>query len=196
VGHDVELIVGIALGLGLAAAAGFRIFVPLLLVGLAAHSGHIHPADGFAWLATKPAIIMLAVATFLEIIAYHVPWLDNLLDVVATPAAFIAGTVLMASSLFELDPLWRWSLALIAGGGAAGLLHGAAAGTRLVSSATTGGLANPAVATTETAAAFALSAVALMLPLLGVLLAVAMAVFLGRKLARGGRSLFRRRSPD
>ena len=191
-----ELIVGIALGLGLAAAAGFRVFVPLLLVGMAAHSGHIHPADGFAWLATKPAILMLAVATFLEIIAYHVPWLDNLLDTVATPAAVIAGTVLMASALFELDPLIRWSLALIAGGGAAGLLHGATAATRLVSTATTGGLANPAVATTETATAFALSAVALLLPLLGVLLAVVMAVFLGRKLARSGRSLLHRRSAE
>ena len=191
-----ELIVGIALGLGLAAAAGFRVFVPLLLVGLAAHTGHIHPADGFAWLATKPAIFALTVATFLEIIAYHVPWLDNLLDAVATPAAVIAGTVLMASALFELDPLFRWSLALIAGGGAAGLLHGAAAATRLVSTATTGGLANPAVATTETATAFALTAVALLLPLLGALLAVAMAVFLGRKLVRSGRSLWRRRSPE
>ena len=191
-----ELIVGIALGLGLAAAAGFRVFVPLLLVGLAAHSGHIHPADGFAWLATKPAIIALAVATFLEFISHNEPWLDNLLDAVATPAAVIAGTVLMASALFELDPLFRWSLALIAGGGAAGLLHGATAATRLVSTATTGGLANPAVTTIETATAFALTAVALLLPLLGALLAVVMAVFLGRKLARSGRSLWRRRSPE
>ena len=103
---------------------------------------------------------------------------------------------MMASALFELDPLFRWSLALIAGGGAAGLFHGAAAGTRLLSTATTGGLANPAVTTTETAAAFALSAVALLLPLLGALLAIAMAFFLGRKLARSGRSLWRRRSPE
>ena len=142
-----------ALGLGLAAAVGFRVFVPLLLAAIAARTGHLALADGFAWLGSDMAVVILGVAATAEIVAYFIPWFDNLLDTVAGPTAVAAGTLLMASSLVDVQPWLRWSLGLIAGGGTAGLIHTAMAGLRLGSTATTGGLANSAVATFETGAA-------------------------------------------
>jgi len=167
-----EVLTASALGLGLAAAAGFRVFVPLLLASFAARTGHLALAAGFDWLGSDIALAILAVAAVLEVAAYLFPWVDNLLDTVAGPAAVLAGTVLMASTLVEMAPWARWDLALVAGGGTAGLLHGATAGLRLGSSATTGGVANPALATFETTASTALSILALALPLVALLLVV------------------------
>ncbi len=169
-----ELLSAVALGLGLAAAAGFRVFVPLLLAGLAAHFGHLPLAAGFGWLDDPLVLVVLALAAIIEVAAYFIPWFDNLLDTVAAPAAVTAGALLMAATLVDFPPWLRWSLAVIAGGGTAGLLHGALAGLRLGSTLTTGGLANPAVATFETGAATALTIIAVMVPLL----AVAVVVFL------------------
>jgi len=181
-----ELLSAVAVGLGLAAAAGFRIFVPLLLAGLAARVGHLPLAAGFGWLDDTIVLVVLAVAALIEITAYFIPWFDNLLDAAAAPAAVTAGVLLMAATLVDFPPWLRWSLAVIAGGGTAGLLHGALAGLRLGSTVSTGGLANPAVATFETGAATALTIVALMLPLL----AVALVVFM---VSRSVRILVRRR---
>ena len=161
-----------ALGLGLAAAVGFRVFVPLLLAAIAARTGHLALADGFAWLGSDMAVVILGVAATAEIVAYFIPWFDNLLDTVAGPAAVAAGTLLMASSLVDVQPWLRWSLGLIAGGGTAGLIHTAMAGLRLGSTATTGGLANPAVATFETGAATALTVMAVALPMLALIVVV------------------------
>lgn len=181
-----ELLTATALGLGLAAAVGFRIFVPALLAALAARLGHLELADGFGWLGSDVAIVVLGVAALLEIAAYLIPWLDHLLDAIAGPAAVAAGTILMASTLVEMAPWLRWSLALVAGGGTAGVLHGALAGLRLGSTATTGGLGNPALASFETAGATVLTVIAIALPLV----ALAVAVFL---VGRAVRVLVRRR---
>lgn len=181
-----ETVAAAALGLGLAAAVGFRVFVPVLLAALAARLGHLELAAGFGWLASDAAVVVLGVATLLEIGAYLVPWLDHLLDAVAGPAAIAAGTVLMASTLVDVPPWLRWGVALVAGGGTAGLLHGTMAGIRLGSTAATGGLGNPVLATFETGAATALAVLAIAVPLL----AVAVAVFL---VVRAARSLRRRR---
>ncbi len=182
----VEIVTAAALGLGLAAAVGFRIFVPALLAALAARLGHLHLADGFEWLGGDLAVAILGAAAVVEIVAYLVPWLDHLLDAIAGPAAVAAGTILMASTLVEMAPWLRWTLALVAGGGTAGLLHGATAGLRLGSTATTGGLGNPALATLETGFATALAVLAIAVPLL----AVAVVVLL---VAKAVRMLRRRR---
>ena len=183
----IELLTAAALGLGLAAAVGFRIFVPALLAALAARLGHLELADGFGWLGSDVAVVVLGVAALLEIAAYLIPWLDHLLDAIAGPAAVAAGTILMASTLVEMAPWLRWSLALVAGGGTAGVLHGALAGLRLGSTATTGGLGNPVLATFETAGATALAVIAIAVPLLGLALAVVLIVRAGRLLARRRR---------
>jgi hypothetical protein len=92
-----DLALSIALGVGLAAATGFRIFLPMLIVGVAAHTAHLTLDERFAWLATSSALIMLSVAALLEILAYYVPAVDNVLDILATPASLVAGTVISAA---------------------------------------------------------------------------------------------------
>jgi hypothetical protein len=167
-----ETLIAIALGLALAAACGFRIFVPLLAVGLAQAGGYLTLAPKFAWIGGTPALIVLGAATVAEIAAYYVPWLDHLLDSIATPAAVVAGIVVTASVVTDVDPLWRWTLAVIAGGGLAGAVQGSSVLARAVSGAATGGLANPVVATGELFGAIALSILALLVPVLALIVVV------------------------
>ena len=176
-----ETAFSIILGIGLAAACGFRVFVPFLVVSIAARTGHLVLGPSFAWMSSTPVLIGLAVATALEIGGYYVPWLDHLLDVLATPAAVVAGSVLMASVVTGVDPMTRWFLALIAGGGIAGVVQALTVGTRKVSLLASGGIGNPVVATGELFGSVALSILAITLPLVALAL-VACAMFLGIRL--------------
>jgi len=171
-------LLSVLLGVGLSAACGFRIFVPFLLVGIAARTGHVTLGTAFAWMATTPALIALGVATVLEVGAYYIPWLDHLLDVVATPSAVVAGMVMTASVVTGLDPMVKWTLALIAGGGIAGTVQALTVGTRKVSLLTTGGLGNPVVSTVELAGSVLLTLLAIALPLLAFAV-IAWALFFG-----------------
>ncbi len=175
-----DTLLGVAVGLGLAAACGFRVFVPLLVLGAAARLGQFDLSPGFAWLATTPALISFGVATAVEIAAMHVPWLDHGLDIVAAPLAVAAGAVTMAGALGEVSPLLRWSFALIAGGGTAGLFHGLNGLLRTGSTVTTAGFGNPLFATLETSGAFALAVGAVLVPAAGLVLAAAVAVAVWR----------------
>lgn len=179
-----EHALSICLGFGLAAAAGFRIFVPLLVMSIAAYNGHLELGQGFQWIGTFPAVVVFATATVLEIGAYYVPWVDNLLDAVAGPAAVVAGSIVAASTFTEMDPLLKWSLAIIGGGGLAGLVKGSTTLARGTSTATTGGLANWIVSTAELGASFLLSAFALILPVL-TMAVVALVIFVAAKILFG-----------
>jgi uncharacterized protein DUF4126 len=164
------------------------VFVPLLLTGLAARLGYIRLTSGMAWLDSDPALVALATATVLEIGAYYVPWLDHVLDAAATPAAITAGVIATAAVTPELPPLLRWTLAIVAGGGAAGVVHAGTALVRLHSSALTLGVGNPVVATGELAGAVILSGLALLAPVLAAAVGIAVLVFVARRLlgrARG-----------
>jgi Domain of unknown function (DUF4126) len=141
--------VSIALGIGLAAAAGFRVFVPLLALSIAGLTGTLELSQGFAWIGTVPALIAFGTATVMEVAAYYIPWVDNILDTIATPAAVVAGTIASASVITDISPLLKWVLALIGGGGIAGLIQGATVLTRAKSSVVTAGIGNPVVATAE-----------------------------------------------
>ena len=173
-----------ALGLGLAACSGFRVFVPLLAASVAYHSGYLAPAAGFAWLGSWAALLTLAAATLLEIAGYYLPVVDHLLDALTTPASFVAGTVLMTSALPHLDPTLRWTLGVLVGGGTAGLVQTGTALLRGVSTATTGGLANPVLATAENALAVGGVALTLLLPLVAAGLALLLLVFILSRLRR------------
>lgn len=179
-----EALFSICLGIGLSAACGFRVFVPLLVTGLAARTGYLTLSSGFDWVESTPALTALGVATALEIIAYHVPWLDHLLDLAATPAAVIAGVGASASVLAVPDPWVRWSLAVIAGGGAAGGVQALTVAARHLSTLGTGGLANPLVATFEAAAAIVLSVFAVLAPVTAVIGIALLAAVAARKLMR------------
>jgi hypothetical protein len=176
-----DTLLAICLGIGLSAACGFRVFVPLLVMSIASLSGHLTLAPGFQWIGTYPALISFSAATILEIGGYYIPWVDHLLDSVATPAAIVAGTVITASMVSNIDPLLKWTLAAIAGGGAAGLVQGTTVLARGVSTATTGGLGNPFFATVELGGALFTSILALLAPLLTVGMIAVVLFFLGRK---------------
>lgn len=162
---DGETLLSILIGVALAAACGFRVFVPMLVISVAAYTGNLNLASGFEWLGTLPALISFALATVLEIAGYYIPFVDHILDLLATPAAVIAGSIAMASSVVGMSPFLQWMLAIIAGGGVAGLVQGFTGLTRLASTASTGGIANPAVATVETGGALTLSVLAVLLPI-------------------------------
>lgn len=187
---SIESLVGIALGIGLAAATGFRIFIPLLLVGLAARFDVLPLGDGFQWLATTPALLTMGTAAVLETLGYYIPGVDHALDVLAGPATLVAGVVASAAVMTELPPAILWPVAVIAGGGAAGLTKGSTALLRAKSGVATGGLANPVVSTIETIGATGITVLAIAVPVLCFIAVIALLWWAGRK---AGRLLFRRR---
>jgi hypothetical protein len=175
-----EMLLALCLGLGLAASCGFRVFVPLLIISLAGKAEMLTLSDGFEWMDSWPAIAAFGAATLLEVGGYYLPWLDNLLDTVSTPAAVIAGIISVAASVADMDPLLKWSLAVIAGGGAAGVIHVGTVAFRALSTTTTGGLANPLVATAEWVMALVLSLMAVVVPVLAAIVALCLLLWLGR----------------
>jgi Domain of unknown function (DUF4126) len=183
-----DLALSIVLGVGLAAATGFRVFLPLLVVSVAAYTGHLPLGDGFAWLGTPAALTMLGVAAVAEILAFYIPGVDNLLDALATPAAFVAGTVVSAAVMTDVPPMVKWTAAVIAGGGVAGLTQGVTAMLRAKSTVFTGGLGNLVIATAELGGALLVSLLALAAPLAAlavVILFLWLAIRLLRRLLRG-----------
>lgn len=180
-----EIIASLALGIGLSACCGFRIFVPMLVTNIAALAGHYHFGTGFEWMGTMTAFYIFASATVLEIIAYYVPWVDNLLDTIATPASVIAGTILTTSFIAgDLSPTMKWVLGFLVGGGSAGIVQLGTTVTRLTSTATTAGFGNPIIATIENILSIVFSILSVFLPILLAVGAVLLVMFLGKKLVR------------
>lgn len=161
-----EMLVSIFLGIGLAASSGFRVFVPLFALSCASYFGIIPLNETWAWVGSTPALVILGVASIVESVSYLVPYIDHLLDTIAVPLAGIAGTLVMASTLTDISPAMTWALAIVAGGGAAATIKGTAATTRVASTATTGGLANPVVSVAETGTAISLSALSIFAPVI------------------------------
>ena len=161
-----EIILSIFIGIGLAAAVGFRIFIPFLIVSIASYSGSLELSTNFQWIGSMPALILFAVATLVEIFSYYIPWVDNFLDAINHPLAIFAGIIISGAVVTDFPPLIKWSLALIAGGGIAGTIHAATGLIRLKSSAVTGGVGNPVVSTAEAGSSIALSSIAIFIPAL------------------------------
>ncbi|OWK74863.1 hypothetical protein CBW16_05580 [Flavobacteriaceae bacterium JJC] len=175
------------IGIGLAAATGFRVFLPMFAVSLATYMGWIPMNENFHWLAGLPTLITTGIATVVEILAYYIPYVDHLLDTMSVPLATIAGSVMFASQFADIGTFPQWALALIAGGGTAAAISSGFAGARAASTATTGGLGNSVVATTETAGAGIMSFLAMAAPLIAFIIAIILIVVvlvLGRKLWR------------
>ena len=177
-----DIILSICVGIGLSAACGFRVFIPPLIMSIASLSGHLTLSQNFAWMGTYPALIAFAVAASLEVGAYYVPWLDHLLDSIASPAAIIAGTIVTASLITDMSPFLKWTLALIAGGGAAAAIQSLTVLTRGASLVGTGGLANPVVSTAELGGSILTSALALVIPVFTVLVILALLLVAGSKI--------------
>ncbi len=165
-----EMLLAVCLGVGLSAACGFRIFVPMLIASLASKAGMMPLGEGFHWISSDAAMAAFLIATFVEVGAFYLPWLDNALDSLTAPAAMVAGILLAAASMHSMPPMMKWSIAVIAGGGSAGVIHTGVASLRLGSTAATGGLANPVVSTIEWIGSIVMSLFSIFLPLLAALL--------------------------
>lgn len=163
---DLNTILELLLAISLSAAAGFRVFVPLLVLSAAAVLGHVDLPARFDWIENPQALALFTAAAILEVIGYSIPWFDHLLDILATPAAIVAGTIVAASLSPEMDPLAQWTIALATGGAAAGLTKTLMNLLRGGSTAATGGLANPIFALAELAIATGLSVLAIAAPVI------------------------------
>jgi hypothetical protein len=171
-----DVLLSLAVGLGLAAACGFRVFVPLLAASIAAHGGHLELASGFDWIGSTAAVVAFGTATLLEVGAYYIPWLDHALDAVTTPAAVLAGMFASASVIVDMPPLLKWSVVLVGGGGIAGLTQGATVALRAKSGLFTGGLANPGVSTLELVSSAGTAILAIVVPVVALVLVIVMVV--------------------
>jgi hypothetical protein len=182
-----DTLLGVMIGIGLAAACGFRVFVPLFVASVA---GHVNPellplGAGFEWVTSWPAMIALGTATLLEVGAYYIPWVDNALDAVATPAAVIAGSLVTAAFLPEgMGPFLSWTTAAIVGGGSAGVVQATTVMVRGASTGTTAGLGNPAVSTAELGGSILTAFLAIFIPIVAFLLLIVCFYFLLRWLRR------------
>ena len=179
--NGMELFLAFSLGLGLAAASGFRVFLPPFLYGLAIRFDYTPldiPVQGASeWMSSDVGLILLGSAMVLEILAYYIPWLDNLMDTIASPAAMISGIVMLSSTLVETDPFVQWSLSIIIGGGVSGTIQIGTVSIRALSTMTTGGIANPLISTAEAGACAVCTILAILLPLLALIFSLIALVF-------------------
>jgi len=178
-----ESLAGIGVGLALAAAAGLRVFVPLLALSLAARAGWVQLTPSFEWLASAPAIVALATATAMEVAAYYIPFFDNMLDALGAPVAMAAGVVATAALVTDLPPWLQYAIALVGAGGTAGLVHASTSLLRLKSSAATAGFGNPVLATLELIGSILIAVLALLAPVFALLAVVALVVMGARRLS-------------
>src|SRR5690606_14394955 len=158
-----DVIISIFLGIGLSAAVGFRVFLPLLILSLSGFYDVIPLNENWQWAGSLTAVIILGIATLIEIFGYYIPWVDNLLDTIAIPLATLAGTAVMVATVTDLEPVMTWALAIIAGGGTAAAIKGNTSAARLTSTATTAGVANPVIATLETGSTIIMSILSIFL---------------------------------
>ena len=179
-----EIALALCIGVTLSAACGFRVFLPPLVMSIGSIYGDMPLAPGFEWVGTYPAMIVLGSATAIEIIAYYIPVVDNLLDTIEIPTAIAIGTMLTAATLGDIDPILQWTIAILAGGGSAGIVEGFTSVTRLASTSLTGGFGNSIVSTTEVLSATTLSVLALTAPFIAFIVVVTVLLFGLRKLLR------------
>ena len=178
---EAGIVIAAFMGISLAAASGFRVFLPPFLMSLAVKVSLIDidlVGSQFEFFTSTPAIIILGIATVAEFAAYYTPWIDNILDTIATPAAVLAGIGVTAISLEGSEPIVQWAIAVSAGGGMSATIQTATVATRGISSTFTLGVANPVVATSENIASVALTIIAILFPILAIVFAVLLASLL------------------
>lgn len=179
-----ELFVQILIGLALATACGFRVFVPLWVISLLSLTGYLDLANGFSWLETWPAFIVFTVALLFEIAIYYLPFLDNFIDIVATPVAMVAGVVAMSSFIDGVDPLIKYTLLLIASSSLSFMVKSFMSGVRAFSSTFTSGIGNGFISTVEGIASVFFSVGVILLPLLAVFIIIPIFLYSKRKIRK------------
>jgi len=186
-----EIITAVAIGIGLSASCGFRVFVPLLVASIAAKMNIFPVNEGFQWLSSWPAIISFGTATVAEILAYYIPFIDNLLDTITSPLAVVGGTLLLTSVIPVDNEFLKWAIGFLFGGGAAATVQGGTVLTRLASTKLTAGIGNPVLATGEHVAAFGSSVLTLIIPLIIAALILLLIVYF---ISKYGGLIFRKKA--
>lgn len=176
-----EAVISVLIGIGLSAASGFRIFVPLLGLSIASMTGALELGSDFTWIGSVPALIAFSAATLAEIGAYYIPWIDNALDTIVSPLAVFSGILVSASVLADMSPFLKWTLAIIAGGGVAGLVQHGTVAVRATSSVTTGGFGNFILATFEFFGASITTLLAIIVPVICIICLIVLAIIFIRK---------------
>ena len=188
-----EIVMAILIGIGLSASAGFRVFTPLLITSLAAKVSWVTLSTNFEWISSTPALIAFSVATILEIFIYYIPIVDSFMKTIATPVAVIAGTILTASFIADLDPFLTWSISVIGGGGVASVTQMTTLAVRGTSTFVTGGIGNILVSIVEGIIAFVMSVLTILLPFV-VIIFVGIIFFIfikGTHLFKGRKSVIK-----
>lgn len=168
------------IGISLAAATGFRIFMPLFLLSVGCRLELFQMGNEWAWAGSNLVLITTSIAMVIEVTAYYIPVVDNILDTISIPLATIAGTLLFAVQFTDISPFFRWSAAIIAGGGTAATISTVLAGTRAASSIGTAGLGNFIISTMETIGSTVLTILAIFVPFMAVLVVLALFYFFGK----------------
>jgi hypothetical protein len=182
-----EFLPALALAIALAASAGLRAWLPLLLAGGLARLGLLHLGPSFHFLASDKALLIFGAATLVELVGDKVPAVDHALDAIGTPLRPAAGALLAASVLGTVsDPLTALVLGTAVGAPSALVPHALKTALRAASTTFTGGLANPVLSLVEDALSLVTFALALLVPILVVALLGA-AVFLAVRLLRRRR---------
>lgn len=176
------------MGLSLASASGFRVFLPPFLLSIAVRTDTLVNLDlsdtSFAIFDSNAAVLVLGIACLAEFAAYYIPWLDNLLDTIATPAAVLSGVGMSSMVLVGTDPIMQWSFAIIAGGGSAGIIQLTTVAIRGLSSTLTLGFGNSFVASGENIASIVLTIAALLAPLIAAIFAIIIILLLVRQVTK------------
>lgn len=191
---DIGVVSALLAGISLSAASGLRVFIPILALGLAGRFELLPVSEQFAWMSSDLVLLVVGIAALLEVGSYYVPLLDNLLDLVVTPAALAGGTVILASLLPEMNTAAQWGTAAVLGGGSAGIVQGSTVLARGLSTASTGGLGNPVVSTGETGGSLVAVVLAILLPVAFGLLVIGGLIALAIWLVRTIQSRRKRRS--
>ena len=164
---------------------------------IAAKAGHVSFGADFVWMETNVALVAFSIAAIFEIGSYYIPWLDNAMDTIAAPAAVVAGTMTTAAMLGDISPWMKWSLAAIAGGGAAGAVQVTTTVARGASSVLTGGMGNWVVSTGEGIGAVITAILAIVVP---VLVFIGFLIFVGYVISKNPLKMCRdwhaRNEPD
>ena len=180
----VELVEGVCAGISLSAACGFRVFLPLLAVSIAAHFFGFKVNADFEWIGSWISIVSLATATIVEVVAYYLPFVDNLLDLINVPLAFVAGAVMLSGVLPDVHPYLKWSIAGLLGSSAAGLTQLVTMIIRGASTATTAGAGNNVVSSSEDVCATIFSLGAILFPLIAIVVVTIILCVLGSRAKR------------
>lgn len=179
-----EVVLQILIGIGLSATCGFRVFVPLFVMGLAGLSGYMEIGSEFGWIASYPAVIIFGIATLIEIAGYFIPFVDNILDQISIPISIVAGIIVFGSVVIEMDPILKWTLAVIAGGGVATATSLLSNGVHAVSTLTTAGTANPGISAVESTTSVLMTILSIFLPIVSLTLIVLIVILTVRYLKR------------